>query len=125
MYQTLNIFFFVFHTSLILFNMFGWIAKRTRRWNLLTLFLTGGTWLVSGIWYQIGYCPCTDWHHEVRRNMGFDDMSGSYIKFLLDRMTGLSFDADLVTNGTALVFFFLLALSLYLNINDYMKAKSE
>ena len=54
-YQLLNIFFFVFHTLLMLFNCFGWAWKKTRPWNLVTLLLTAGSWFIVGIWYGWGY----------------------------------------------------------------------
>ena len=65
MYKFLDIFFIVFHTSLIFFNLFGWIWKYTRRANLVALLLTGGSWFILGLYYGIGYCPFTEWHWEV------------------------------------------------------------
>lgn len=116
LYRLLDVFFLVFHTGLILFNLFGWIWKRTRRWNLATLLLTGASWGLLGIWYGFGYCPCTDWHWQVRRALGYHDMPASYIKFLLRYFTGISFPSGLVDAAT--LFFFLLALgaSLYVNL---------
>ena len=58
----LNILFFIFHTSLIVFNVAGWAWRATRRWNLLTLSLTAVSWFAMGLWYGVGYCICTDWH---------------------------------------------------------------
>ncbi|MEO5906489.1 MAG: DUF2784 family protein, partial [Saprospiraceae bacterium] len=65
-YELLDYFFFFFHTSLILFNCFGWIFPKLRRWNLITLLLTAFSWFVLGIWFGLGYCVCTDWHWAVR-----------------------------------------------------------
>ncbi|TFH36129.1 MAG: DUF2784 domain-containing protein, partial [Bacteroidia bacterium] len=36
-YRIIDILFVIFHTSLIIFNLFGWIWRRTRLWNLGTL----------------------------------------------------------------------------------------
>ncbi len=83
MYQFLNIFFFVFHTVWTLFNMTGWMFRPTRRLHLVTLTLTALSWFVLGIWYGWGYCLCTDWHWQVRRELGFRDESNSYIHFLV------------------------------------------
>src|SRR5688500_12177489 len=98
--QFLNIFFFVFHTVWTVFNMFGWIFRPTRKWNLLTLLLTALSWFVLGIWYGWGYCVCTDWHWQVRRNLGYHDESNSYIHFLVLKLTGINMDPQLVENFT-------------------------
>jgi len=120
-YQLLNIFFFVFHTLLMLFNCFGWIWKKTRRWNLLTLLLTAASWFIIGIWYGWGYCFCTDWHWAVREKMGLFDQSNSYVHFLLLKLTGINFQKNLVDKVTLIVFFVSLGLSSWLNIVDYRK----
>ena len=99
-YEFLNIFFFVFHTLLMLFNCFGWAWKKTRRWNLFTLLLTAASWFILGIWYGWGYCFCTDWHWDVREKMGLHDQSASYVHFLLLKLTGINFQKDLVDKGS-------------------------
>ena len=116
MYQFLDIFFFVFHTCLILFNLFGWIWKATRKWNLLTLSATAFSWIILGIWYGFGYCPCTHWHWLVRRELGYSDMPNSYIKFLLDELVRLNFDAFTVDLWTGILFFSAFVVSLYVNL---------
>jgi hypothetical protein len=86
--QVLNIVFFVFHTSWMVFNCVGWIWKKTRPWQLLTVSLTAISWFGLGVWYGWGYCPCTDWHWQVRARLGFDDPH-SYIQLLIREVTGL------------------------------------
>lgn len=120
-YQSLDIFFFCFHTSLILFNVFGWMFSRTRKWNLLTLTITAFSWFVFGIWYGWGYCFCTDWHWAVREHLGFTDMSHSYNHFLLLQLTGINFSVQLVDRVTAIVFIVSFALSGILNLRDFQK----
>ena len=85
---TLNIFFFVFHTAWIAFNCLGWIWRRTRAWQLLTVSLTALSWFCLGAWYGWGYCPCTDWHWQVRVRLGHQDPP-SYIQLLVRELTGL------------------------------------
>ena len=123
MYPFLNIFFFVFHTILMLFNSFGWAWKKTRRWNLVTLLLTAGSWFILGIWYGWGYCLCTDWHWEVREKMGLHDQSTSYVHFLLLKLTGINFQKELVDKVTLIVFFVSLILSITLNLSDLKKKR--
>ena len=123
MYYLLDIGFIIFHTALILFNLFGWIWKATRRWNLATLLLTAFSWFGLGIWYGFGYCPCTHWHWQVRRQLGYTDMPSSYITFLIQELTGFSLDAALVDIGTAVFFFLALIISLYVNFKDFKKQR--
>ena len=86
--QVLNIVFFVFHTAWMVFNCVGWIWKKTRPWQLVTVSLTAISWFGLGVWYGWGYCPCTDWHWQVRARLGFDDPH-SYIQLLIRKVTGL------------------------------------
>ncbi|HXL58496.1 MAG TPA: DUF2784 domain-containing protein [Chitinophagaceae bacterium] len=124
-YKFLNYFFFCFHTSLVLFNTFGWMFRKTRKWNLVTLLLTAFSWFVLGIWYGWGYCFCTDWHWNVRRHLGYHDESNSYIHFLASKLTGINFQPQLTDTITVLVFFTSLALSLWLNIKDWKRKSTS
>jgi len=121
MHQFLNYFFFVFHTLLILFNITGWAFKATRKWNLLTLCLTGFSWFIIGIWKGWGYCYCTDWHWDVRKELGYADQTNSYVHFLILKLTGAVLSLELVETATAGVYFASLAVSLALNIRDRRK----
>lgn len=123
LYKFLNYFFFSFHTLLILFNILGWVFKKTRKWNLITLLITAFSWFVLGIFYGWGYCFCTDWHWTVRRHLGYNDMTNSYNHFLILKLTGTNFSEQLVDVVTALVFFTSLVLSVWLNLKDYKKKK--
>ncbi|OQP59538.1 hypothetical protein A3860_37110 [Niastella vici] len=117
-YSFLNYFFFVFHTLFTLFNIVGWIFPATRKWNLITLLLTAFSWFILGIWYGWGYCFCTDWHWQVREKLGYHDQQRSYISFLLQKLTGISFNEKLVENVTLIVFLISLVMSIWLNIRD-------
>lgn len=121
--QFLNIFFFVFHTVWTLFNMFGWIWPATRKLNLITQLLTALSWFVLGIWYGWGYCACTDWHWQVRSNLGYHDESNSYIHFLILKLTGINMDPKLVDYVTLIVFMVSFFMSVWLNIRDRRRSK--
>jgi len=123
-YHLADIFFVVFHSSIILFNLFGWIWKRTRVANLILLLLTGGSWLFLGLIKGVlGYCPFTDWHFRLLEKMGRTDLPGSYVKYLADRITGMDFNASLVDNVTLYAFLAALAVSLFLNIRAFVRKK--
>lgn len=109
----LNIFFLIFHTALTLFNLLGWIWKKTRLINLITISLTFASWLVLGFWYGWGYCLCTDWHWEVRQELGYSIQTNSYIQFLVQTLTGAELATQLLnwlTAGALVAAFILSAL---------------
>ncbi len=123
-YHALDLFFTVFHISLILFNLFGWIWRKTRILNLITLALTGASWLFLGLIYGIlGYCPLTDWHFSILAQLGETDLPDSYIKYLADRITGLDINAALVDKVTLFAFLAALALSVFFNTRDLKKGR--
>jgi hypothetical protein len=113
--KALDIAFFVFHTALVLFNLLGWIWPKTRRWNLYTLLATATSWFLMGIWYGIGYCLCTDWHFQIRRQLGYQDESPTYIHLMIKLMTGADLDPALVQAGTAAGFVLALICSIVAN----------
>jgi Protein of Unknown function (DUF2784) len=123
-YHILDIFFVVFHSSLILFNLFGWIWRKTRIFNLITLSITGASWLFLGLIYgTLGYCPLTDWHFSILYKLGKTGLPNSYIKYLADRLTGLNIDASLVDKVTLYAFLIAFMLSLLVNIRGFVKSK--
>ena len=120
----IDIFFIVFHTSLIFFNLFAWIWKKTRLLNLITLLLTGTSWLFLGwIVGTPGYCPFTDWHFRILYKIGETNLPNSYIKYLADRLTGLNISASLADHVTLVAFLLALLLSVYFNFRDFVKLK--
>lgn len=121
----LNYFFFVFHTSLMLFNTFGWIFRKTRIWNLITLSATAFSWFFLGAYHGWGYCFCTDWHWQVREKLGYFDQPNSYVKFLIFKLTGFDLPAHLVDKVTLIVFLLSLILSLTVNVIDYRKRRKH
>jgi hypothetical protein len=123
-YRLLDIFFLLFHTLLIFFNLFGWIWKKTRRYNLITLSLTGASWLFLGLVVGVlGYCPLTDWHFRVLYKLGKTDLPDSYIKYLFDRLTGFDINASLVDKATLYSFLAAFTMSLIFNLLAFNKKK--
>ncbi len=87
--KTLDVAFFVFHTLVIVVNLTGWIWPRTRKLHMIVLGLTAFSWFALGplLGFPLGYCLCTDWHWQIRRQLGIND-SGGYIELLFS-MAGL------------------------------------
>jgi hypothetical protein len=124
MWRLIDIFFTLFHTSLVMFNLFGWIWKKTRFLNLITLLITGSSWLFLGLLVGTpGYCPLTDWHFRVLEKIGVQNIPDSYIKYLADRLTGFNINSQLIDRLTLVSFLIALLLSLVLNIRDFRKSQ--
>ncbi len=120
----LDKFLFAFHSFLVVFNLFGWLWIKTRKANLATLLLTGFSWFILGIWYGIGYCPLTHLHWEVKMKLGQRDLPDSYIKYLVDTLTGLDLHAQTLEWLTGPLFFIALAASIVANFMAVRKARS-
>lgn len=123
MLKLLDFFFIVFHSLLILFNLFGWIFRKTRVLNLVTLTLTGISWFVLGIFYGIGYCPLTDWHFNILEKMGKTGLPDSYISYLLMRFTGIRFWESTIDRLTLILFLLAFMISLIFNLKDKRSAR--
>jgi hypothetical protein len=119
-YALLDKFFFVFHSFIIVFVLFGWAWKKTRLANLIVILLTAFSWFILGIWYGFGYCFCTDWHYQVRMKLGFSDMPPSYVKFLIDTLLGTDLNSKLVDISTLTFFFLAFVISIYVNIMNWL-----
>lgn len=83
----LNLSFFAAHNMLILINMFGWAFRRTQVIHLWTLLATFFSWFVMGAWFGFGYCLCTDWHFQIRRELGIHEGEATYIELLLNQIS--------------------------------------
>ncbi len=125
MYVFLNVFFFIFHSSLILFILFGWVWPKTRKINLAVVGLTVFSWFFLGIWYGFGYCPSTDWHWQVRMRLGYYDMPASYLTFLIRSLTGRAVDKTLVDVFAVAGLFLALFASAFTNFRDWKHRKIQ
>ncbi len=110
-----NYFFYIFHSLLIVFNLFGWVYRRTRKLNLITLLATFFSWALLGIWKGWGYCFLTDWHYRILRQLGETDLPASYIGFLVLKLTGWLPNTSLVNTLTLGLAVLALCCSLWTN----------
>ena len=116
--QILNLFFFVFHSAFVVFNLSGWIFKKTRKLHLITIFLTAFSWFVLGCFYQFGYCFLADWHFMVRQRMGLSDESHSFIHLFVVEVFGVNLNPKLVDECTLGFFIFALTAALIVNAKE-------
>jgi len=122
-YKLADVFFFIFHVLLIGFNLFGWIPERLRKWNLLTLGLTAFSWFVLGIFYGFGYCFLTDWHWQIRDQLGYANPYNSYIHFLVSTIFSIDVSAEIVDLFTGILFAAAVIMSVITNVKSLKRKK--
>ena len=118
LYRLLDLGLLTFHGFLVGFNLVGWVWRRTRRLHLFAISTTLLSWFGLGVIYGWGYCPLTDWHWQVKRALGETGLPASWVKYYVDRITGVTWDTALVDGlviGSALA---ALVLSVVLNVRD-------
>jgi hypothetical protein len=81
------------------------------------------SWSILGIWYGFGYCPFTEWHWRVRIALGDTSLPASYIKFLVDSLTGLDVNARIVNIMAVLLLIIALAASILTNILTWVRKR--
>ena len=123
LYKAINVFFFLFHVGLIIFNLFGWLVPGFRKWNLITLGLTAFSWVVLGAFFGFGYCFLTDWHWAVREKLGYTTSSNSYIHFLIAETLPVSISEE--TADTLTVVLFVAASIASIAVNVFAKRKQR
>jgi hypothetical protein len=111
-FQILNIFFHVTHVVMIIFILIGWAFQRTRNLHLIVLLLTVFSWFGLGLLFGWGYCFWTDWHWEVRDQLG-KPHPASYVKLLADSVTGQNWNPGAIDLVTLLIFLFIVLITLY------------
>jgi hypothetical protein len=123
MYAFLDIFFLVFHASLILFILTGWVWTRSRPFHLAVVTLTFLSWFGLGLFYGFGYCPSTDWHWRVKERLGETNLPDTYVKYYLDRLTRLDWDPNVVGRSILVVGLAALGVSIALNWRDWRRSR--
>src|SRR5688500_14170193 len=111
----LDYLFVAFHSGLVLFNLIGWAWRPTRLLHLATMGATLLSWFGLGMFYGWGYCFCTAWHWQIKRQLGETDLPYSYIKYYADRLTGMDWDPFVVDTATLCFAIAAFALSCWLN----------
>jgi hypothetical protein len=121
MLKILDVIFLWAHLVVILFNLFGWIWKGTRKAHLIVLTVTLFSWLILGIKYGIGYCFLTDWHWEVKMKLGETNLPNSFVKYFFDQYTFLNISAEEADLLTIISVVFIILISVYLNFIKKIK----
>ena len=96
MLEALDVIFHILHFSIILINLTFWMSFRTLKIAQATVSLTLVSWLGFGFFYGFGYCFLTDWQWQVKEKLGQTNLPASYIKYVLDLITGMNLNPELV-----------------------------
>ena len=103
------------HFAIVVFNLFGWIPRATRKAHFISILLTAASWFLLGIWFGIGYCPVTDWQWEVKEKLGEKNLPSSFITYYAEKFSGLDFSPSLINTVTVVCFFLAVAASIFVN----------
>jgi len=114
----------VTHLGIILFNLFGWIPRRTRKAHLVSIVLTAASWFVLGLWYGTGYCPFTDWQWTVKEHLGQKNLPSNFVEYLAEKMTGYDFSHGFITAVIGISFGIAAVLSVYVNFLNGKRLRS-
>jgi uncharacterized protein DUF2784 len=115
MLKLLDVLLTVLHLIVILFNLFGWMFRATRKLHLISIILTAASWFVLGIWFGMGYCPLTDWQWSVKEKLGETNLPSNFIEYFAEKLSGTDISSQLVDMGIAVCFALAALLSVYMN----------
>ncbi|HEU4838502.1 MAG TPA: DUF2784 family protein [Micavibrio sp.] len=115
----------IFHLVIVLFLTFGWIWATTRPLHRIAVGVTSFLWIVVGaIVGKIGYCPVTDWHWQVKKLRGEDDLPVSYIDYQLQRM-GIHLPTERADQIVMAAFAAIVVITVVLGVRDYRRQKAQ
>lgn len=113
------------HVGVVLCILLAWIPRSTRGFHLLLVGVTAVSWFGLGLFYGLGYCFLSDWHWQVKRWRGQEDLPGSFIHYALTRWLGLSLSETSTDVLVGLAFGLVSCLSLALNLGDWRRRRRE
>ena len=123
--QAIDTLLYTIHVVVIVINLFGWILKKTRKLQLITILATTVSWFIVGICYGWGYCFLTDWEWEIKRKLGESGLPNSFIHYLINNNLGLEVDTGILDSLTLWLFLAAMALSFILNWKDFRTKVSQ
>ena len=113
----------IFHTLLILFVLFAWVFKKTRRLHPLVLSAVLFSWLALGYFYGWGYCILTDWHWSLKRHLGETNLPSSFIGYVYEKFLDVRLSDETVNVLAYSLLLVSIVMSALLNIRDLSRRK--
>lgn len=115
MLQLLDVLLTIIHILIIVFNLFGWIPKRTRKAHLVSVLLTAASWFILGIWYGTGYCPFTEWQWKVKTELGEKGLPSNFVEYYMEKIAGRDISSSFVNTLIAVCFCLAVVMTIYVN----------
>lgn len=109
----------VVHLSLMSICIVGWMFEPTRVLHLLVIIGVTISWFGLGKFFGFGYCVLTDTQWRIKRKLGQEPYTESYVKYMLDKVTGLDIDKKITDRLTLYTYVAAVVLSLTVNFNLY------
>jgi len=103
------------HLAAMLFIVFGWMLPATRLANWYLIVLTFVSWFGLGLVFGFGFCLITGIQSKIRQRLGYREPMDSFVKHVLDRLTGRDLNPLHVEIGTQASFYASAAASAYVN----------
>ncbi len=106
---------YLFHICFMLAIVFGWIPQATRIFNWYLIVVTLVSWFGLGLVFGFGFCLITDIQSRIRQRLVANGTMKSFVKDLLERVTGRELNPFHVEIVTQLIFYFSVVASFYTN----------
>jgi len=103
------------HLLIVFFVLTGWIVPDLRLAHLYLIILIALSWIGLGIFFGYGFCLVTDLQWKIKKYLGEQPLPKSYIKYLLDKLTGKDLNTKTVDVFTQLAFYSSALVSVYVN----------
>ena len=108
----------IFHLVIVLFLAFGWIFVKTRPLHCWAVGITAFLWIVVGAFVgKLGYCPVTDWHWQVKKLRGEENLPVSYIDYHLQKI-GIHLPPDRADQIVMAVFAAIVVITIFLWVRE-------
>ena len=117
--------FFWLHILIVSLNLFGWIFPFFRKGHLWLVGATLFSWFVMGFWYGFGYCFLTDWHWQIKYQLGETGLPASFVKYFFDQYTPFHLTVSLVDWITGISYLIAIICSLYVNFFKNHSSKAR
>jgi hypothetical protein len=83
--------------------------------HLAVVILVALSWFGLGKFFGYGYCALTDAQWRIKRKLGQEPYTDSYVKYILDKVTGRDIDQKITDHLTLYTYVGAVVLSLAVN----------
>ncbi len=109
------------HLSIIGFFIFGWLIESTRIAHFILSLLILISWCGLGIFFGFGYCLVTDIQWKIKKRLNQIPTTEFYIKYILDKMSGLNINPNIINGITTFAFFGIFIISISFILIDFFR----